>query len=206
MLDCLQLLHYHLGSQIPNIRDIRTGVLEACRVYVGLRRGRRADGLSSTSAAAWRWTTTARTPTSRHSKQLLARRVLPRRRRGGHEPCSTRTDPAPGHRHRIRARHGRLLFGAALQHPRRRRRFEPATRCPSRCPRTARADPEHRARSLTSVSRKNLQECYNDAVYYRDEIARAVQARPDPPARAVAGREDLPGHRCSSIAARAARA
>src|SRR5258706_4775268 len=23
MLDCLQLLHYHLGSQIPNIRDIR---------------------------------------------------------------------------------------------------------------------------------------------------------------------------------------
>lgn len=33
MLDCLKLLHYHLGSQIPNIRDIRTGVLEACQVY-----------------------------------------------------------------------------------------------------------------------------------------------------------------------------
>ena len=25
MLDCLRLLHYHLGSQIPNIRDIRSG-------------------------------------------------------------------------------------------------------------------------------------------------------------------------------------
>ena len=24
MLDCLQLLHYHLGSQIPNIRQIRS--------------------------------------------------------------------------------------------------------------------------------------------------------------------------------------
>jgi arginine decarboxylase len=36
MLDCLQLLHYHLGSQIPNIRDIRSGVLEACRYYVDL--------------------------------------------------------------------------------------------------------------------------------------------------------------------------
>jgi len=36
MLDCLKLLHYHLGSQIPNIRDIRSAVLEACRVYVGL--------------------------------------------------------------------------------------------------------------------------------------------------------------------------
>jgi arginine decarboxylase len=38
MLDCLQLLHYHLGSQIPNIRDIRAAVLEACRVYAGLAR------------------------------------------------------------------------------------------------------------------------------------------------------------------------
>jgi len=34
LLDCLQLLHYHLGSQSPNIRDIRGGVLEACRYYV----------------------------------------------------------------------------------------------------------------------------------------------------------------------------
>lgn len=32
-LDCLQLLHYHIGSQIPNIQDIRAGVLEACRIY-----------------------------------------------------------------------------------------------------------------------------------------------------------------------------
>lgn len=36
MLDCLQFLHYHLGSQIPNIRDIRTGVREACRYYIEL--------------------------------------------------------------------------------------------------------------------------------------------------------------------------
>lgn len=33
MLDCLQLLHYHIGSQIPNIRDIRAGAFEACRIY-----------------------------------------------------------------------------------------------------------------------------------------------------------------------------
>lgn len=36
MLDCLQLLHCHLGSQIPNISDIRSGVVEACRYYVDL--------------------------------------------------------------------------------------------------------------------------------------------------------------------------
>jgi len=36
MLDCLQLLHYHVGSQIPNIRDIRGAVSEAVRIYAGL--------------------------------------------------------------------------------------------------------------------------------------------------------------------------
>ena len=36
MLDCLQLLHFHLGSQIPNIRNIRSGMLEACRYYTEL--------------------------------------------------------------------------------------------------------------------------------------------------------------------------
>ncbi len=38
MLDCLELLHCHLGSQIPDIRDIRAGVLEACRYYADLVR------------------------------------------------------------------------------------------------------------------------------------------------------------------------
>lgn len=36
MLDCLQLLHAHLGSQIPNIRNIRLGVVEASRYYASL--------------------------------------------------------------------------------------------------------------------------------------------------------------------------
>lgn len=38
MLDRLQLLHCHLGSQIPNLEDIRAGVLEACRFYADLVR------------------------------------------------------------------------------------------------------------------------------------------------------------------------
>jgi len=36
MLNCLKLMHYHLGSQIPNIRDIRAAVTEASRIYAGL--------------------------------------------------------------------------------------------------------------------------------------------------------------------------
>src|SRR5579864_3256596 len=38
MEDCLQLLHFHLGSQITNIRQIKGAVMEAGRVYVELKR------------------------------------------------------------------------------------------------------------------------------------------------------------------------
>ena len=33
MLDCLELLHFHLGSQITNIRSIRNGLEEVCRIF-----------------------------------------------------------------------------------------------------------------------------------------------------------------------------
>ena len=36
MQDCFQLLHFHLGSQIPNIRHIKQALTEAVRVYVEL--------------------------------------------------------------------------------------------------------------------------------------------------------------------------
>jgi len=36
MLDCLQLLHCHLGSQIPDLEEIREAVREASRFYVDL--------------------------------------------------------------------------------------------------------------------------------------------------------------------------
>ncbi len=38
MDDCLKLLHFHLGSQINNIRNIKHALIEAIRVYVELQR------------------------------------------------------------------------------------------------------------------------------------------------------------------------
>jgi arginine decarboxylase len=38
MADCLQLVHFHLGSQITNIRNIKGALTEAARVYVELHR------------------------------------------------------------------------------------------------------------------------------------------------------------------------
>ena len=39
MADCLELLHFHLGSQITNIRQIKAAVIEAARIYGELVRG-----------------------------------------------------------------------------------------------------------------------------------------------------------------------
>jgi arginine decarboxylase len=38
LADCLQLVHFHLGSQITNIRNIKGALVEATRVYVELAR------------------------------------------------------------------------------------------------------------------------------------------------------------------------
>jgi arginine decarboxylase len=38
MADCLELLHFHLGSQITNIRQIKAAAIESARIYVELKR------------------------------------------------------------------------------------------------------------------------------------------------------------------------
>jgi arginine decarboxylase len=37
MEDCLQLLHYHMGSQVSNIRNVKAAITEAARIYANLR-------------------------------------------------------------------------------------------------------------------------------------------------------------------------
>ena len=60
MLDCMVMLHFHIGSQITDIRKIKEAIREAGRVYAKLRPIGRADPLSRTWAAASASTTTAR--------------------------------------------------------------------------------------------------------------------------------------------------
>ena len=38
MEDCFQLLHFHVGSQVGNIRHLKSAILEASRIYVDLHR------------------------------------------------------------------------------------------------------------------------------------------------------------------------
>ncbi len=145
MLDCLQLLHYHLGSQIPNIREIRSGVLEAARYYADLRQEGAALGYLDL---------------------------------GGDEYCldvveaiMSVLDPQGIAHPTIVTESGRatvayssvLLFNILDV-----TRFEPGQVPPPQ-------PKEHELignlrDTLKSVNPRNLQECYNDALYYRGEI------------------------------------
>lgn len=44
LADCLQLLHFHVGSQIGHIRQLKSAILEAARIYVDLKRRGAAMG------------------------------------------------------------------------------------------------------------------------------------------------------------------
>jgi len=38
MADCLQLLHFHMGSQVSNIRNVKAAITEAARIYSELKK------------------------------------------------------------------------------------------------------------------------------------------------------------------------
>lgn len=167
MLECLELLHYHLGSQIPNIRDIRNGVLEACRYYVELvREGARLGFLDLGGGLAVDYEgANANHPHSKnYSLDEYCTDVV--------EAVMTVLDPAGVAHPTLITESGRatvaytsiLVFNALDV-----TRFEPV-------PLPDRLDPEehpqlHCLRQVDEdLSANNLQECYNDAHYYLDEI------------------------------------
>ena len=118
MQDCLKLLHFHLGSQITNIRIVKGALNEAARVYTELAKlGRRP----SVHRRRWRsrrglrrLPDELRIEHELHARGIRQRRRLPHSdgvRRGGREPSD--------HRLRERAGGGRLPQHAGLQRPRR---------------------------------------------------------------------------------------
>ena len=120
MLDCLQLLHFHIGSQITNIRAVKDALREASRIFVELARPRRQHALPRLR----------RRPRRRLRRQpdelpllgeLHARRVRGRHREPGGGGLQRAGRAPPRHRHRVGARPRRPPLGARLQRPRHER-------------------------------------------------------------------------------------
>ncbi len=167
MLDCLRLLHYHLGSQVPNIRDIRSAVLEATRIYAELVREGAPMGfldLGGGLAVDYDGSNTNFTNSRNYSVEEYCSDVV--------EAVMSILDPSGVPHPTIVTESGRttvayysvlvcnVLDVAKLEEYELPEKLEPTT--------------SEQIKNLfdvyKNVSLKNIQECYNDALYYRDEI------------------------------------
>ncbi len=167
MLDCMEMLHVHLGSQIPNIRDIRTGVMEACRYYVDLVREGAPLGnldLGGGLAVDYEGSRSSHVHSMNYSLEEYCLDIV--------EVVMSVLDPHQIPHPTIVTESGRALvaYGSVLVfNILDVTRFE-AHRLPTHI-----ADSEHEnVRNLwevmASVNFERAQECYNDAMFYRDEI------------------------------------
>jgi arginine decarboxylase len=166
MLPCLELVHYHLGSQIPNIKNIRSALQEACRYYTELcAEGARMGILDIGGGLAVDYDgSQTNFPSSRnYSLQEFCDDVI--------DIVKSTMDAAGVAHPTIVTESGRatvayysvLLFNI-LDVAKMDYREEPPV-LPEGSPEVLRNLRE----AWSTVSRKNMQELFHDALYYRDE-------------------------------------
>ena len=171
-LDCLRMLHYHLGSQVPDIRAIRRSVTEGSRFYVDLVAEGAAmgylnvggglavdyDGSHSDQASSANYTIDEyAVDVVETVKEVTGRANV------AHPVLVTESGRATV------AHHSVLLFNIL-----------DVTRVethdlPEALPEDAHVMLGNLMAVVEMLREDNLQECYNDATYYRDEIRALFQ-------------------------------
>lgn len=167
MLDCLKLLHYHLGSQVPNIRDIRTAVREAAMVYSELANEGAAMGyidLGGGLAVDYDGSNTNFANSRNYNTDEYCADIV--------EAVKVAADNNNIAHPTIITESGRALvayYSVLLTNVLHVSKFEI-----SKVTETIPDDAPESTKNLLWVSKnlniKNIQECYNDAIYYRDQI------------------------------------
>ncbi len=167
MLDCLEMLHYHVGSQIPTIRTIRSAANEAARIYVDLVREGAKMGILDTGGGLGVDYDGSNTPSSsstNYSMQEYCVDVV--------EAVMSVADEAGIEHPLLISESGRatvahysvLLFNVldvgSFEHQ----------GLPENLPDEVCEQTRNLKEASDVLNPKNLQECYNDALYYRDEI------------------------------------
>jgi len=167
MLDCFKLLHYHIGSQVPNIRDIRMAVMEAGRLYCGLVQEGAPMGyldLGGGLAVDYDGSHTNYVSSRNYTLEEYCADVV--------EAVMAILDEQDVPHPHIVTESGRatvayysiLLFNVLDTS------IVEVSALPEELPENTPDPVRNMFEVLGSISLRNLQECYNDAVYYRDEV------------------------------------
>ena len=171
-LSCLKLLHFHLGSQIPNIRDIRQSVLEAARLYGGLVGEGAPMGyfdMGGGLAVDYDGSLTNYTHSRNYTLDEYASDII---------------DVLMGVFEEEKIEHPVLLtesgratvayYSVLLVNVLDVTKFEPAV-LPESYPEDTPELILNMVEMLENMTRKNIQECFNDAVFYRDQMRHMFQ-------------------------------
>ena len=166
-LDCLKLLHYHQGSQIPNISVVREGLTEAARIYVDLVKEGAPLGtldMGGGLAVDYDGSKTNFHSSCNYSIAEFARDVV----EVVGDMCTKYEVPHPTlvteSGRAVVAYYSVLVFNVldVTSAP----GEEPPPELPEDAPELLKAF----ADTDRTLARKNMQECYNDACYYRDQL------------------------------------
>lgn len=167
MLNCLKLLHYHLGSQIPNIRDIRAAVLEATRVYAELVKEGAPMGyldLGGGLAVDYDGSNTNYVNSRNYTVEEYCTDIV--------EAVMTILDSSNVPHPIIVTESGRTTvayYSVLLFNVLDVERFEEHS-LPDKLDENTSEQIKNLFDVNKNITQKNIQECYNDALYYRDEI------------------------------------
>ncbi len=167
MLDSLRLLHYHLGSQIPNIRDIRSAVLEATQIYAELVREGAPMGyldLGGGLAVDYDGSNTNYVNSRNYTLEEYCTDIV--------EAVMSILDPGAVPHPTIVTESGRATvayYSVLLCNVLDIEKLERYD-LPEELPGSTAEQIRNLFDVYKSISLKNIQECYNDALYYRDEI------------------------------------
>ena len=167
-LHCLKVLHYHQGSQIPNISVIRESLTEAVRIYVDLVREGAPMGtldMGGGLAVDYDGSQTNFHSSCNYSVAEYARDVV----EVVGEMCTKNGVPHPTlvteSGRAVTAYHAVLVFNVLDVTSAPGMESAPPA-LPKDASETLRALDE----TMRMLTRKNIQECYNDANYYRDQL------------------------------------
>lgn len=166
-LHCLRLIHFHLGSQIPNIQNIRTGIREACRYYIDLVEEGAPLGyldIGGGLAVDYDGSRGGSQQSRNYSLQEYCVDVV--------EAIQEALDPEGITHPTIISESGRatvaytsvLLFNILTVS-----QFEPGP-LPEALVEDIPDEVKNLAALLESTNAKNVQECYNDAIYYLESL------------------------------------
>jgi len=167
MLDCLKMLHYHLGSQISDIRRIRTALQEACRFYVELVREGAAMGILNLGgglAVDYDGSHTNFACSTNYTAFEYASDVVEVIMNTLNEAGIPHPTIVSESGRATVAHHSVLVFNVLHV-----RRFEPLT-VPTKLSVNSSEMLANLMEVCDSLSARNVQEAYHDAVYYRDEL------------------------------------